>query len=118
MWLKVKHCFFSPQFCLLVIGVVLVLNGTVLFDNSAFYSQLQPEIPTESTDRETNYSPVIRIKDEPIDEDYDKALMPQSDVSRIKQELDGSENNENEVRFGLVLCSGAVQSVVKTCQMY
>uniref|UniRef100_A0A8C1HCB3 Si:ch211-266o15.1 n=1 Tax=Cyprinus carpio carpio TaxID=630221 RepID=A0A8C1HCB3_CYPCA len=57
---------------------------------------LQSEPPSECTDRETSYSPVIRIKDEPIDEEYDKALMPQSDMSRIKQELDGSENNENE----------------------
>lgn len=39
-------------------------------------------------------------------------------MSRIKQELEGSENNENEVRFGLVLFSGAVQSVVKTCLVY
>uniref|UniRef100_A0A8C2IX19 Si:ch211-266o15.1 n=1 Tax=Cyprinus carpio TaxID=7962 RepID=A0A8C2IX19_CYPCA len=56
---------------------------------------LQPEPASENTDRETSYSPVIQIKDEPIDEEYDKALMP-SDMSRIKQELDSSENNENE----------------------
>ncbi|KAI2654206.1 Zinc finger MYM-type protein 4 [Labeo rohita] len=54
---------------------------------------LQPDPPSESADRETSYSPVIQIKDEPVDEEYDKALMPQSDMSRIKQEL---ENNENE----------------------
>ncbi|KTF93154.1 hypothetical protein cypCar_00007486 [Cyprinus carpio] len=54
-----------------------------------------PEPASENTDRETSYSPVIQIKDEPIDEEYDKALMP-SDMSRIKQELDSSENNENE----------------------
>lgn len=118
MWLKMKDFFLVIGLFFKILSaccVVLVLNGTVLFDNNAFHSQLQPEIPTESANRETNYSPVIRIKDEPIDEDYDKALIPQSDVSRIKQEL---ENNENEVRFGLVLCSGAVQSVVKTCLMY
>ncbi|XP_009291177.1 zinc finger MYM-type protein 4 isoform X2 [Danio rerio] len=55
-----------------------------------------PEPHLETTDRDTSYSPVIRIKDEPIDEDYDKALMPESDLSRIKQELDGSDNNETE----------------------
>ncbi|KAF4102022.1 zinc finger MYM-type protein 4 isoform X1 [Onychostoma macrolepis] len=54
-----------------------------------------PEPASENADRETSYSPVIQIKDEPIDEEYDKALMP-SDMSRIKQELDSSENNENE----------------------
>ncbi|XP_051502519.1 zinc finger MYM-type protein 4-like isoform X1 [Myxocyprinus asiaticus] len=47
--------------------------------------------PAEGTDREITCSP-IRIKDEPIDEDYDKALMPQSDISRIKEELDNIDN--------------------------
>ncbi len=64
---------------------------------------LQPEPASENTDREKSYSAVIQIKDEPIDEEYDKALMP-SDMSRIKQELDNSENTENEVRFGLIRC--------------
>ncbi|XP_052001833.1 zinc finger MYM-type protein 4-like isoform X2 [Xyrauchen texanus] len=47
--------------------------------------------PAESPNRETSCSP-INIKDEPIDEDYDKALMPQSDISRIKEELDNIGN--------------------------
>ncbi len=72
----------------------------LMFDK-CFFLQLEPA--SENTYRETSYSPVIQIKDEPIDEEYDKALMP-SDMSRIKQELDSSENNENEVRFDLVLC--------------
>ncbi|XP_077095202.1 zinc finger MYM-type protein 4 isoform X2 [Siphateles boraxobius] len=72
------------------------VQSELRIESSRSDANLQPEIPSESTDRVTNYSPVIRIKDEPIDEDYDKALMPQSDMSRIKQELDGSENNENE----------------------
>ncbi|XP_059374636.1 zinc finger MYM-type protein 4-like isoform X1 [Carassius carassius] len=59
-------------------------------------SDANPELPSECAGRETSYSPVISIKDEPIDEEYDKALMPESDMSRVKQELDSSENNENE----------------------
>ncbi|XP_072545089.1 zinc finger MYM-type protein 4 isoform X2 [Salminus brasiliensis] len=42
---------------------------------------------------ETVYSPLTKIKDEPIDEGYDKALIPQSDISRVKEEL---ENGDHE----------------------
>ncbi|XP_016105624.1 zinc finger MYM-type protein 4-like isoform X1 [Sinocyclocheilus grahami] len=72
------------------------VQSELRIESSRSDANLQPEPPSECTDRETSYSTVIRIKDEPIDEEYDKALMPQSDMSRIKQELDSSENNENE----------------------
>ncbi|XP_055027739.2 zinc finger MYM-type protein 4 isoform X5 [Misgurnus anguillicaudatus] len=49
----------------------------------------------QRTDKETHFSPVIQIKDEPIDEDYDKALLPQTDTGNVKQEIE-SENEENE----------------------
>ncbi|XP_049319649.1 uncharacterized protein si:ch211-266o15.1 isoform X3 [Astyanax mexicanus] len=42
---------------------------------------------------ETMCSPLTKIKDEPIDEGYDKALIPQSDISRVKEEL---ENGDQE----------------------
>lgn len=60
--------------------------------DAVFYFQLQKEPPLQ--DKESHFSPVIQIKDEPIDEDYDKALVPQSDTSNVKQEV-----NEIEVRF-------------------
>lgn len=43
------------------------------------------------------YSPLKKIKEEPIDEDYDKALISSanSDISRVKEEL---EHGDHEVR--------------------
>lgn len=35
--------------------------------------------------------PPIRIKDEPIDEGYDAALLPQSSIRQIKEELEQQE---------------------------
>lgn len=36
-------------------------------------------------------SPPIKIKDEPIDEGYDAALLPQSSIRQIKEELEQQE---------------------------
>lgn len=36
-------------------------------------------------------SPPINIKDEPIDEGYDAALLPQSSIRQIKEELEHQE---------------------------
>ena len=36
-------------------------------------------------------SPLINIKDEPIDEDYDAALLPQSSSRQVKEELENQE---------------------------
>ncbi|XP_047677661.1 zinc finger MYM-type protein 4 isoform X2 [Tachysurus fulvidraco] len=49
----------------------------------------------ERTSEEISCSPLKKIKDEPIDEDYDKALMSSShsDISRVKEEL---ENGDHE----------------------
>ncbi|XP_053093359.1 uncharacterized protein si:ch211-266o15.1 isoform X3 [Pangasianodon hypophthalmus] len=51
--------------------------------------------PAEGSREEIMYSPLKKIKDEPIDEDYDKALISsaQSDVGRVKEEL---ENGDHE----------------------
>ncbi|XP_040055245.2 zinc finger MYM-type protein 4-like isoform X2 [Gasterosteus aculeatus] len=48
-------------------------------------------------------SPTINIKDEPIDEGYDKALLPQSSIRQIKEEL---ENQEEELRISSVYSVG------------
>ncbi|XP_017577085.1 zinc finger MYM-type protein 4 isoform X3 [Pygocentrus nattereri] len=74
-------------------------------DDSAQQSQMeegtsQNETSTSSQEQggsfreETLYSPLMKIKDEPIDEGYDKALIPPSDISRVKEEL---ENGEHEI---------------------
>ncbi|KAI5610799.1 zinc finger MYM-type protein 4-like isoform X3 [Silurus asotus] len=51
--------------------------------------------PGEGSQKEIISSPLKKIKDEPIDEDYDKALVSSanSDISRVKEEL---ENGDNE----------------------
>ncbi|XP_017331360.1 zinc finger MYM-type protein 4 isoform X4 [Ictalurus punctatus] len=51
--------------------------------------------PGEGSQDEIVYSPLKKIKDEPIDEDYDKALLgsANSDISRVKEEL---ENGDHE----------------------
>lgn len=36
-------------------------------------------------------SPLIKIKDEPIDEGYDAALLPQSSIRQVKEELEHQE---------------------------
>ncbi|XP_031722562.1 zinc finger MYM-type protein 4-like isoform X3 [Anarrhichthys ocellatus] len=45
----------------------------------------------------------INIKDEPIDEGYDNALLPQSSIRQIKEEL---ENQEEELRISSVYSVG------------
>ena len=42
-------------------------------------------------------SPAVKIKDEPVDEEYDRALVPQSPPGGIKDEPDTTE-----VRLGLL----------------
>uniref|UniRef100_UPI0037E988C6 zinc finger MYM-type protein 4-like n=1 Tax=Semicossyphus pulcher TaxID=241346 RepID=UPI0037E988C6 len=48
-------------------------------------------------------SPTINIKDEPIDEGYDAALLPQSSIRQIKEEL---EQQEEELRISSVYSVG------------
>lgn len=45
----------------------------------------------ESYAQTTPPPPPIRIKDEPIDEGYDAALLPQSSIRQIKEELEQQE---------------------------
>nr|XP_046268142.1 zinc finger MYM-type protein 4 isoform X2 [Scatophagus argus] len=47
--------------------------------------------------------PPINIKDEPIDEGYDAALLPQSSIRQIKEEL---EHQEEELRISSVYSVG------------
>lgn len=44
-------------------------------------------------DSNPQMSPTINIKDEPIDEGYDAALLPQSSIRQIKEELEHQEVN-------------------------
>ncbi|XP_028251240.1 zinc finger MYM-type protein 4-like isoform X2 [Parambassis ranga] len=48
-------------------------------------------------------SPSLNIKDEPIDEGYDAALLPQSSIRQIKEEL---EHEEEELRISSVYSVG------------
>ncbi|XP_062253798.1 zinc finger MYM-type protein 4-like isoform X3 [Platichthys flesus] len=54
-------------------------------------------------------SPTINIKDEPIDEGYDAALLPQSSIRQIKEEL---EHQEEELRISSVYSVGGANTFV------
>ncbi|TKS86291.1 Zinc finger MYM-type protein 4 [Collichthys lucidus] len=54
-------------------------------------------------DSNPQMSPPINIKDEPIDEGYDAALLPQSSIRQIKEEL---EHQEEELRISSVYSVG------------
>ncbi|XP_056152313.1 zinc finger MYM-type protein 4-like [Lampris incognitus] len=53
--------------------------------------------------------PVINIKDEPVDEGYDAALLPQSSIRQIKEEL---EHQEDELRISSVYSVGGGNTFV------
>ncbi|XP_059209929.1 zinc finger MYM-type protein 4 isoform X2 [Centropristis striata] len=53
--------------------------------------------------------PTINIKDEPIDEGYDAALLPQSSIRQIKEEL---EHQEEELRISSVYSVGGGNAFV------
>ncbi|XP_060918649.1 zinc finger MYM-type protein 4 [Labrus mixtus] len=57
--------------------------------------------PVEDSNPPT--SPAVNIKDEPIDEGYDAALLPQSSIKQIKEEL---EQQEEELRISSVYSVG------------
>lgn len=48
-------------------------------------------------------SPIVNIKEEPIDEEYDAALLPQNSIKHIKEEL---EHEEEELRISSVFSVG------------
>ncbi|XP_039994097.1 zinc finger MYM-type protein 4 isoform X2 [Xiphias gladius] len=52
-------------------------------------------------------SPSINIKEEPIDEGYDAALLPQSSIRQIKEEL---EHQEEELRISSVYSVGGANT--------
>uniref|UniRef100_A0A667ZTI6 TRASH domain-containing protein n=1 Tax=Myripristis murdjan TaxID=586833 RepID=A0A667ZTI6_9TELE len=54
-------------------------------------------------------NPPINIKDEPIDEGYDAALLPQSSIRQIKEEL---EHQEEELRISSVYSVGGGNNFV------
>ncbi|XP_029349151.1 zinc finger MYM-type protein 4 isoform X2 [Echeneis naucrates] len=54
-------------------------------------------------------SPSVKIKDEPIDEGYDAALLPQSSIRQIKEEL---EHQEEELRISSVYSVGGANAFV------
>ncbi|XP_061650929.1 zinc finger MYM-type protein 4-like isoform X2 [Phyllopteryx taeniolatus] len=54
-------------------------------------------------------SPNITVKDEPIDEGYDAALLPQGNVRQIKEELD---HQEEELRISSVYSVGGGNTLV------
>lgn len=47
-------------------------------------------------DSNPRMSPPINIKDEPIDEGYDAALLPQSSIRQIKEELEQEVGMEQQ----------------------
>ncbi|CAL8285683.1 unnamed protein product [Lota lota] len=57
-------------------------------------SKEPPEAPLQAPD-----APILSIKDEPVDEGYDAALLPQSSISKIKEEL---EHKDEELRISSV----------------
>ncbi|MEQ2215609.1 hypothetical protein XENOCAPTIV_003215 [Xenoophorus captivus] len=62
---------------------------------------------TQGGDRNLPASPRINIKDEPIDEGYDAALLPQNSSRQIKEEL---EQHEEELRISSVYSVGGGNS--------
>uniref|UniRef100_A0A3B3UWP0 Zinc finger MYM-type protein 4-like n=1 Tax=Poecilia latipinna TaxID=48699 RepID=A0A3B3UWP0_9TELE len=53
-------------------------------------------------DRNPPPSPRINIKDEPIDEGYDAALLPQNSTKQIKEELEQEVETNNQTRWLLI----------------
>ncbi|XP_078480436.1 zinc finger MYM-type protein 4-like [Lampetra planeri] len=77
-----------------------VLNQTEGTEDSQ-QGQTSAAAPTE--DSNPPMSPSINIKDEPIDEGYDAALLPQGSIRQIKEEL---EHQEEELRISSVYSVG------------
>ncbi|RVE56979.1 hypothetical protein OJAV_G00211680 [Oryzias javanicus] len=80
-----------------------VLNQTEETEDSQ--QEPTPEAPVE--DSNPPASPGITIKDEPIDEGYDAAMLPQSSTKQIKEELD---QQEEELRISSVYSVGGVNT--------
>lgn len=77
---------------------VYIIRTRILRKLSFYLEQAPSQEPVEGSQEDVMYTALKKIKDEPIDEDYDKALISSasSDTSRVKEEL---ENGDHEVRF-------------------
>ncbi|XP_042356199.1 zinc finger MYM-type protein 4-like isoform X3 [Plectropomus leopardus] len=62
---------------------------------------------SEAAPMEDSNPPSVNIKDEPIDEGYDAALLPQSSIRQIKEEL---EHQEEELRISSVYSVGGANT--------
>lgn len=56
--------------------------------NTFFFLQRSEAVPLGDSDTQT---PPVNIKDEPVDEGYDAALLPQPSIKQIKEELESHE---------------------------
>ncbi|XP_030615048.1 zinc finger MYM-type protein 4 isoform X2 [Archocentrus centrarchus] len=77
-----------------------VLNQTEETEDSQ-QGETSEAAPVE--DSNPPVSPSVNIKEEPIDEGYDAALLPQSSIRQIKEEL---EHQEEELRISSVYSVG------------
>ncbi|XP_019204284.1 bone sialoprotein 2 isoform X3 [Oreochromis niloticus] len=77
-----------------------VLNQTEETEDSE-QEETSEAAPVE--DSNPPISPSVNIKEEPIDEGYDAALLPQSSIRQIKEEL---EHQEEELRISSVFSVG------------
>lgn len=80
-------------------------NTREVADRSSDTEDSQQEQPQTAPPDNTvaPLSPNVTIKDEPIDEGYDAALLPQNSVKHIKEEL---EHEEEELRISSVFSVG------------
>lgn len=85
------------------------MNPQRLISNTLLLFQRSEAAPTE--DSNPPISPSINIKDEPIDEGYDAALLPQSSIRQIKEELEhqevgvGRESYHYFVQYRVLICN-------------
>ncbi|XP_018550686.1 LOW QUALITY PROTEIN: zinc finger MYM-type protein 4 [Lates calcarifer] len=87
-------------------------DGGVLNQAEETEDSQQGEMRSEAApveDSNPTISPSINIKDEPIDEGYDAALLPQSSIRQIKEEL---EHQEEELRISSVYSVGGANTFV------
>ncbi|KAM9354882.1 zinc finger MYM-type protein 4-like [Pholidichthys leucotaenia] len=69
--------------------------------------EAEKSTPAPVEDRNPQPPPTVNIKEEPIDEGYDAALLPQNSVRQIKEELD---HQEEELRISSVYSVGGGNS--------
>ncbi|XP_066530244.1 zinc finger MYM-type protein 4 isoform X2 [Hoplias malabaricus] len=60
---------------------------------------LQPEEETENMDLDTSSVLSVKVKDEPMDEEYDQALVPQGPTGKVKDEPEINQGMKTEDEF-------------------